>query len=98
MDTNSLAGIFETIMILSFGVSWPLSILRSLRSKSTKGKSLLFMIFIAFGYICGIVGKSIAHNFNLAYWFYYLNFVMVTADICLYFRNKGIEKATRENK
>ena len=92
MDYELLSGIFETFMIVSFGISWPLSIIRSLRSKSTKGKSLLFMIFIAFGYICGIIAKSVARNFNLAYWFYYLNLFMVTTDICLYFRNNGIEK------
>ena len=92
MDTTTIAGVFETIMILSFGISWPLSIIRSLRSRSTKGKSLLFMLFIDFGYICGIVGKTLSGNFNLAYWFYYLNLLMVTADICLYFRNRSIEK------
>ena len=92
MDSGMISSIFETAMILSFGISWPLSIARSIRSGSTKGKSLLFMIFIAFGYICGIAAKSIAHSFNLAYWFYYLNFFMVTTDICLYFRNRRREK------
>ena len=37
-----LASIFETLMILSFGVSWPMSIIRSYRSRSTKGKSIFF--------------------------------------------------------
>ena len=92
VNTELVSSVFETMMILSFGISWPLSIVRSIRSGSTKGKSLLFMLFIAFGYVCGITAKSIAHSFNLAYWFYYLNFFMVTADICLYFRNKKKEK------
>ena len=46
-----LHDILETLMIVCFGVSWPMSIIRSVRSKSTKGKSLLFMCFIALGYL-----------------------------------------------
>jgi hypothetical protein len=88
-----LANILETLMIVSFGVSWPLSILRSWRSRSTKGKSLLFMCFILFGYFCGIASKCITSTYNLAFWFYFPNVIMVTTDICLYFRNKKIEAA-----
>ena len=51
------ASLFETLMIVCFGLSWPLSIVRTLRTKSTKGKSPFFMAFIAFGYVCGIVAK-----------------------------------------
>lgn len=87
-----LASIFETLMIVSFGISWPLSIVRSIRSKSTKGKSLMFMCFIAFGYVCGIVAKCMTQTYNLAFWFYFPNIIMVTADICLYFRNRAYER------
>lgn len=88
-----LYDIFETLMIVSFGISWPLSIIRSIRSRSTKGKSLLFMCFIAFGYICGIVSKLISGNHNLAFWFYFPNVIMVFTDIMLFFRNKRIENS-----
>ena len=43
-----LASIFETMMIICFGISWPLSIVRSYRSRSTKGKSLMFMLLYRF--------------------------------------------------
>ena len=69
-----------------------LSILRSYRSRSTKGKSLMFMCFIAFGYVCGIVSKCITQTYNLAFWFYFPNIIMVCTDIGLYFRNKSIER------
>lgn len=89
---QGLASIFETVMIICFGLSWPLSIVRSYRSRSTKGKSLFFMCFILIGYISGIISKCITHTYNLAFWFYFPNIVLVTADICLYFRNRKIEK------
>ncbi len=88
-----LAEVLETLMILSFGVSWPMSILRSYRSRSTRGKSVMFLICIFCGYICGIVSKLLANNLNLAFWFYIPNIIMVGTDICLYFRNKKIEAA-----
>ncbi|MEG0664565.1 MAG: hypothetical protein RR483_05655 [Clostridia bacterium] len=49
----------------------------------------LFCIFV--GYICGIFSKVIDNNFNLAFYFYIPNIIMVGTDICLYFRNKKIE-------
>ena len=53
-----LAELLEAMMIISFGISWPLSIIRSYRSRSTKGKSIFFSFFILFGYLCGISAKS----------------------------------------
>ena len=94
----SVAEVFETIMIISFGISWPLSIIRSVRSRSTKGKSVLFSIFIAIGYICGIISKSITHTYNLAFWLYFPNVIMVCTDICLYFRNRAIERREEGKK
>jgi CDP-diglyceride synthetase len=87
------ANVLETLMIVCFGLSWPLSIIRSYKSRSTKGKSLLFMCFIVIGYLCGLASKMITHTYNLAFWFYFPNIIMVSTDICLYFRNKKIEKA-----
>ena len=88
----SVAEIFETIMIISFGISWPLSIVRSVRSRSTRGKSVLFSIFIAIGYVCGLISKCMTQTYNLAFWFYFPNLFFVCTDICLYFRNRAIER------
>ena len=89
----TLANVLETMMIICFGISWPMSIVRSVRSRSTQGKSLLFMWFILFGYFCGVASKLISHTYNLAFWFYFPNIIMVSTDIILYFRNKALEKA-----
>ena len=49
--------IFEIIMLICFGLSWPISVYKSIRSGSTKGKSAVFIIAIIIGYISGIIGK-----------------------------------------
>ena len=88
----TLANVLETMMIICFGISWPMSIVRSVRSRSTQGKSLLFMCFILFGYFCGVASKLISHTYNLAFWFYFPNIIMVSTDIGLYFRNRAYER------
>lgn len=87
-----LASVLETLMIVSFGISWPINLAKAYRSRSTKGKSIMFDYFILFGYICGIASKIITHTFNLAFYFYFPNLIMVTADIILYYINRKHEK------
>ena len=93
-EVNSMntAAILETIMILCFGISWPLSIARMYKSWSTGGKSIFFSCFILLGYICGICSKIVAQNYNLAFVFYIINTVMVAVDILLWIRNYRYEK------
>ena len=91
------ASILETIMILCFGISWPLSIRRMWVSRSTGGKSILFSCFILIGYICGISAKIVQKNYNLAFIFYIINTCMVTIDILLWIRNYRYEQAEPGN-
>ena len=88
----SFSVICETLMIICFGLSWPANILKSLKSRTAKGKSLPFLCLIETGYIFGITGKVITHTYNLATIFYFINFFMVLADILLYFRNSHLDK------
>lgn len=92
VSANNIASIMETVMVICFGLSWPLSIIRSYRAKTAKGKSIFFAIFIVVGYIAGILAKTITHSFNLAYYFYYINVVMVSIDISLWFRNRRLDQ------
>lgn len=86
-----MSEILEAIMVVSFGVSWPLNIIKSYRSRTAKGKSLLFLCFIFFGYVCGIASKLVAQNVTYVFVFYVLNLVMVGADLILYFRNRRLD-------
>lgn len=90
--------LFEMLMMVCFGLSWPVSIRKLLKSRTTKGVSVLFYCFVWCGYVCGLIGKAVkAHNGigTPAYiWFFYtLNTIMVTCGILLYFRNRRLEKA-----
>ena len=88
-------GVFEFLMLFCFGFSWPFSIAKSIRSKSTKGKSLMFMLLVLFGYVFGIIHK-VLYNFNWVTWAYAVLFVLVSVDLVLYWRNWRLErKGTR---
>ena len=89
----TLSEIMEVVMILCFGASWPFNVMKSYRTRSTKGKSLSFLVLIFSGYACGIVGKLTAPALNgFVLFFYVLNMLMVGVDIVLYARNYRLEK------
>lgn len=99
-----MAEIFEIIMVVSFGVSWPLNIMRSWRAKTAKGKSLPFLLLVFFGYIAGIISKftnvTYMENFSSKWYvlvFYCINLVMVGIDTVLYFRNLALDKQRDAN-
>lgn len=94
-----MAEIFEIIMVVSFGASWPANVLKSYKARSAKGKSLVFLLFIFFGYIAGIISKFLNESYMASFstkWyvlvFYFLNLAMVAADLVLYVRNTMLDK------
>ena len=99
-----MAEIFEIIMIVSFGVSWPMNIIKSFRAKTAKGKSLAFLCLIFFGYIAGIISKFLNDAYMADFsskwyvlFFYCLNLVMVGIDLILYFRNRALDAKEAAN-
>ena len=87
---------FEMLMVVCFGLSWPLNISKAWKARSTKGISLLFYFFIWIGYVFGLASKAIKlHNGVITpgyVWFFYvLNTVMVSIGILIYFRNRSLE-------
>ena len=92
----------EIGMLVAFGFSWPFNIIKSWRSRTAKGKSVVFEFIVVFGYLVGVLGKFITwHNTGvLAYsvWCYFADIAMVTIDIILYFRNTRLDRQAEKNK
>lgn len=87
--------ILEALMIVCFGLSWPMSIIKAYKARTAKGTSIFFMSFIELGYVCGIISKLIENDWSpvriLAFVFYIINLVMVGIGICLYIRNRHLD-------
>lgn len=85
--------LMEVAMIVAFGLSWPMNVIKSYKVRTTKGKSLAFLLLIFSGYICGITGKLMAPSCKwYVLFFYVLNFLMVGADLVLYVRNSRLDR------
>ena len=102
-----ITDLLEALSIFCFGLSWPISIHKSIVSRTAKGKSLFFEVFLLIGYACGIARKIIqtmeptTQNlegmakfvFFMSFFFYVLNFIEISIDVGLYFRNKKLDEA-----
>lgn len=83
--------IWEVLFLICFAISWPISIIKSLRTKVVIGKSPAFMMLVILGYIFGIVHK-VLYNYDVVTWLYVFNAVLVSFDLFLYFLFIGKNK------
>jgi len=82
---SNRVSLFEAFMLMCFGLSWPVSIVKALRTKIVQGKSPLFNVLIATGYACGIYHKIMySHDYIIV--FYIFNLTAIITDLCLYAR------------
>ena len=79
--------VFELLMMISFGAAWPFSIYKSVKAKTAKGQSVIFLFVLNVGYICGMVNK-VVKGVDYVLYFYIINFIMVSVGIMLYYRNR----------
>ena len=90
--------ILEIVMLICFGISWPINLRKAYINRSTKGISLIFYLAILIGYIAGIISKFLNEAYMASFstkWyvliFYFVNLIVVSLNILVYFRNKRIE-------
>lgn len=83
--------IWEILMLLCFACSWPISIIKSLKTKIVIGKSPVFMLLLILGYVMGIIHK-VLNNYDIVTYLYAFNLLLISFDLAIYFyyikRNK----------
>ena len=84
---------FEAAMLLCFGLSWPINIAKSWKSRTARGKSLLFECCVIVGYCCGLAGKILGGNITYVVAVYILDILMVSTDLVLTLRNVSLDRA-----
>lgn len=87
-----MGSILETIMLVCFGFSWPLNVIKAYRAKTAKGTSLPFILLIITGYIAGISAKIISGQINYVLIAYIVNLAIVSLNVIVYFRNVSLDK------
>ena len=93
-----MAKLFEVIMLVCFGISWPISVYKSIKTRSTKGKSVVFIFAIIIGYIAGILSKIMNGDTSYVLVLYCINLAVVSVDMILYFVNRCRESACEKLK
>ena len=92
-----MSEIFEAGMLITFGISWPVSIYKSVKSRTARGKSIFFLFCVFAGYLCGITSKLTAERITYVLIFYCVNLVMVGCDIVLSLRNHRLDAERSKN-
>ena len=101
---ETFSSIMEKLMVICFGISWPLNIVKAWKARTAKGTSVLFYLFIWSGYIFALIGKIVMIIYKqpqawyvtvpwYVLFFYVLNALMVSGGILIYFRNRRLDKA-----
>lgn len=90
--------LFEALMLVCFGFSWPLNVIKAYKARTAKGTSLVFIFLIITGYIAGITAKFINHQLNYVLAVYFLNLAIVMMNVLVYIRNKGLDKKAAAKK
>ncbi|MBE6564931.1 MAG: hypothetical protein E7655_06640 [Ruminococcaceae bacterium] len=87
-----MSAIFETVMLVCFGFSWPISVVNNYRSRTAKGMSLFFILLIFLGYVAGIAAKLLSGNDSFVLAVYGINLVLVGTNLLIYFRNVRLDR------
>ena len=93
-----MGSILETIMLVCFGFSWPINLIKAYKSKTAKSTSLPFILLITAGYVAGICAKIANGQFNYVLIAYIINIAIVLLNLAVYFRNKAIDTKVPNNK
>ncbi len=88
----TMSEILETVMLICFGCSWPMNLVKNYKCRSAKGMSLPFILLLIIGYIAGTAAKIISGSINYVLVVYLLNLIMVTLNLAVYFRNRALDR------
>ena len=86
-----MSEVLESIMLICFGLSWPVSVVKNIKAHTAKSMSLPFILLIITGYIAGISSKIINHNFSYVLVIYFFNLFVVSMNVVVYFINRNYD-------
>lgn len=86
-----MGSILETVMLICFGFSWPLNVVKAYKAGTAKGTSLPFILLIITGYIAGISAKLLSNQITYVLVAYVLNLAIVSLNLVVYFRNAALD-------
>ncbi|MBQ8186734.1 MAG: hypothetical protein IJX93_10885 [Clostridia bacterium] len=86
-----MSELLEAMMLICFGMSWPINVCRSWKARTARGMSLTFILLIITGYVAGITAKLLSGNTGMVLAVYILNLAVVSLNLAVYFRNRHLD-------
>ena len=86
-----MSELLESVMLICFGLSWPVSVVKNIKAHTAKSMSLPFILLIITGYIAGISSKIINHNYSYVLVIYFVNLFVVSMNVVVYFINRNYD-------
>ncbi|MBQ8638829.1 MAG: hypothetical protein IJ468_06645 [Lachnospiraceae bacterium] len=93
-----MSPLLETVMLICFGLSWPINVMKAIKARSAKSMSLPFILLIISGYVAGISAKILSHQINYVLIVYFINLAIVTVNLFVYFRNRHLDHQNEEKQ
>lgn len=90
-ERKKMSPLLETFMLICFGLSWPINVMKAIKARSAKSMSLPFILLIISGYIAGISAKLLSHQINYVLVVYFINLAIVSVNLIVYFRNRHLD-------
>lgn len=82
-----MSAFLEAIMLVCFGLSWPINAAKAWKAGTAAGTSWMFLALITFGYIAGIAAKFVANDINWVLIVYFANLAALVANWVIFARN-----------
>ena len=83
--------LFETVMLVCFGFSWPINVIKAYNARTAKATSLPFLLLIITGYVAGVAAKIISGQINYVLIVYLINLGIVLVNLLVYIRNVNLD-------
>ena len=87
-----MTDMLEAVMLICFGLSWPINLLKNYRARTAKSMSLEFILLIIIGYVAGIAAKIYSYNVNYVLAVYFVNLLIVCGNLVVYFINRRYDR------
>lgn len=88
-----MAEILEAVMLICFGLSWPMNAWKAYQARTAVGSSWQFITLITLGYGAGIAAKFVSGSINWVLAVYFINVAFLGVNWALYFRNRRLDAA-----
>lgn len=86
-----MAEILEAVMLICFGLSWPMNAYKNYQARTAAGTSWQFIALITAGYLAGILAKVLSGNITWVLAVYIVNVFFLGINWAVYFRNRKLD-------